>query len=93
MFDCIRTYEYEAYAIGARQQASKTYLEKNFDNFKNCNMSGEAMSTQSICTEIDSDANFSVEGTGGGTFSKKVLKQLTTVIPSRVVETSKAKLH
>jgi len=33
-----RTYEYEAYAIGARQQASKTYLEKNFDTFKSCTM-------------------------------------------------------
>lgn len=33
-----RTYEYEAYAIGQRQQASKTYLEKNFDSFKDCTM-------------------------------------------------------
>jgi hypothetical protein len=33
-----RTYEYEAYAIGQRQQASKTYLEKNFESFKDCTM-------------------------------------------------------
>lgn len=31
-------YEYYAVAIGARCQSAKTYLEKNFETFKNCNM-------------------------------------------------------
>lgn len=27
-------YEYEAYAIGARSQSARTYLEDNFEGFK-----------------------------------------------------------
>ena len=46
-------------------------------------------------TKVSPDANFSLEGTEGGTFAlasgKKGLKQLMTVMPARVVETSKTK--
>eukprot|EP00210_Caulerpa_lentillifera_P006121 g5848.t1 len=33
-------YEYHAYAIGLRSQASKTYLEKKFNSFDECDLDG-----------------------------------------------------
>ena len=31
-------YEYEGYAIGARSQSARTYLEDHFVNFKHCTL-------------------------------------------------------
>lgn len=33
-------YEYNAYAIGLRSQASRTYLEKIFEKFSDCDLDG-----------------------------------------------------
>lgn len=33
-------YEYHAYAIGLRSQASRTYLEKKFSTFEDCDLDG-----------------------------------------------------
>ena len=58
-----RTYEYEAYAIGQRQQASKTYLEKNFESFKDCTM--EELITHAVrfddSFKVDMDTEINVD--------------------------------
>lgn len=51
-------YEYSAYAIGARSQSARTYLEKNFETFPDTDVESlvqHALKALSGCTESDKE--------------------------------------